>query len=164
MAEKADEAVAKKPAKSSGEKEGKKTDRKARGKAASARSRSEYQQRKRRLGQRGEDAACDFMVKHDMKILDRNWRCSYGEADVIALDGRTLVFCEVKTRIGTRYGKPSEAVTQKKLERYWKLINVYRSRNAIRHSSVRLDLISILVDEASEKARLHYLRDIYANC
>jgi len=136
---------------------------KAKRRMISSRSSKEYQQKRRRLGQRGEEIACEFLVKHEMKILDRNWRCSYGEADVIALDGRTLVFCEVKTRTGTKFGNPAEAVTFKKRERYHKLVNVYRSRNAIKHNSIRFDVISIFVDETNRKARLHYVRDAYAN-
>jgi len=159
-AEKIDRTAPKKVARSLDEKE----DKKAKKKTTASQSKSERQQRKRYLGQRGEEAACDFLVKHDMKIIDRNWRCSYGEADVIALDGRTLVFCEVKTRTNMKYGDPIESVTHKKLERYWKLIHVYRSRNAIRHSAVRLDVISICVDEVNEKAKLHYVRDVYAHC
>ncbi|MCL2403567.1 MAG: YraN family protein [Coriobacteriia bacterium] len=127
-------------------------------------SKSTYHEKRRLLGQRGEEIACEFLVRHDMKIVDRNWRCSYGEADVIALDGRTLVFCEVKTRKGTGYGSPVEAVTFKKRQRYYKLIGLYRRRCKVPHSSVRFDVIGILVDEARKKAKLQYVRDAYANC
>jgi putative endonuclease len=123
----------------------------------------DHHKKRRRLGQRGEEAACEFLLKHKMKIIERNWRCSYGEADIIALDGNTLVFCEVKTRSNLKFGKPEDSITRKKLERYYKLIKLYRSRNAIRHSSVRLDFIGISVDEENRKAKLQYLRDVYAN-
>jgi len=118
---------------------------------------------RKQLGLRGENAACEFLVRNNMKIIDRNWRCSYGEADVIALDGKTLVFCEVKTRKNVNYGSPEEAITFKKLDRYLKLINVYRSRCAVRHSAIRFDFVGIFVDEKTNKARLHYVRDAYAN-
>ncbi|MCL2437672.1 MAG: YraN family protein [Coriobacteriia bacterium] len=123
-----------------------------------------YHQRMRQLGRRGEELACEFLVRNNMKIIDRNWRCSYGEADVIAMEGHTLVFCEIKTRRSLRYGNPAGAVTFKKRERYYKLINLYRSRSAIRHNSVRFDVISIFVDEDKRKAQLRYVRDAYANC
>ena len=122
-----------------------------------------YHQGRRQLGMRGEELACEFLVRNQMKIIDRNWSCSYGEADIVALEGRTLVFCEVKTRKNLRYGKPESAITFKKRERYYKLINVYRSRCAVKHSSVRFDLITILVDEKKKMAQLKYLRDAYAS-
>ncbi|MCL2525943.1 MAG: YraN family protein [Coriobacteriia bacterium] len=114
------------------------------------------------MARKGEDLACDFLVRHKMKVVDRNWRCSYGEADIIALDDRTLVFCEVKTRKTRSHGSPELAVTRKKLSRYKQLVNVYCSRCAIRHRAVRFDVITIFVDELKGSARLRYIRDAYA--
>jgi len=118
---------------------------------------------RQRLGQRGEDAACEFLVRQGMKVIDRNWRCGYGEADIIVLDGRTLVFCEVKTRTSKKYGKPEESITFKKRERYYNLISVYRSRTTTRHSSIRCDAIFITVDKERKNAKLHYVRDVYGS-
>ena len=122
-----------------------------------------HHEKRRRMGQRGEDLACDFLVRQGMKILDRNWRCGYGEADIIALDDSTLVFCEVKTRTNEKMGSPIDAITKKKVERYIKLVNVYRSRCTVRHTSLRVDFIGLLVDEQKGRARLHYVRDINAS-
>ena len=118
---------------------------------------------RQKLGQRGEDAACEFLVRQDMKIIDRNWRCGYGEADIVALDGRTLVFCEVKTRTSQKYSKPEDSITFKKRERYYNLISVYRSRSTTRHSSIRCDAVFITVDSGQKSAKLHYVRDVYAS-
>ena len=52
------------------------------------------------LGKHGEQVAVDYLLAHDMQILDRNWRCPDGEIDVVAREGRTLVVVEVKTRSG----------------------------------------------------------------
>ena len=52
------------------------------------------------LGQQGEQLAASFLAKAGLLILERNWRCKQGEIDIVALDGRTLVICEVKTRSG----------------------------------------------------------------
>ncbi|MCL2680426.1 MAG: YraN family protein [Coriobacteriia bacterium] len=117
------------------------------------------QNKRKRMGRRGETAACEFLVRQGLKIIDRNWRCGYGEADIIALDGHTLVFCEVRTKGSTKQGSPAESITDKKRERYDKLIQVYRSRTAIRHTAVRFDFIGIFVDEDKKAARLHYLRN-----
>jgi len=126
-------------------------------------SRKASYEKRRQIGRRGEELACDFLVRHGMKIIDRNWRCSYGEADIIALDEGTLVFCEVKTRTSDTLDDLTEAITKKKVERYLKLVNVYRSRCTVRHTSLRVDFIGLLVDEEKGRARLHYVRDINAS-
>lgn len=59
----------------------------------------------------GEDAACSFLRKLNYKIIDRNFRRGYGELDITAVDGNTLVFIEVKTRISDNFGTPFEAIT-----------------------------------------------------
>ena len=109
------------------------------------------------LGQRGEDAACEYLERRGLKILERNWKCGYGEADIIALDGNVLVFCEVKTRKSLAAGAPEESVTYKKQQRYYKLAQVYRSRATVSHCSVRFDVVSILVGADGTSARLNYL-------
>jgi putative endonuclease len=53
---------------------------------------------KKKLGDRGEDAAAAYLERSGMTIVERNWRCKAGEVDIIAIDGEELVLCEVKTR------------------------------------------------------------------
>ena len=62
------------------------------------------------LGRHGEQLAADYLQRAGFRILDRNYRCSDGEIDIVAADRRVLVACEVKTRSGLRYGTPVEAV------------------------------------------------------
>jgi putative endonuclease len=73
------------------------------------------------LGRHGEQVAARFLTQAGLTVLGRNWRCSQGEIDIIALDGRTLVICEVKTRSGVRFGTPLEAVSKPKLRRLRRL-------------------------------------------
>lgn len=63
----------------------------------------------------GENAACDYLLKKGYKILERNFRKGYGEIDIIALDKKTLVFVEVKTRSSAKFGTPFEAISPSKL-------------------------------------------------
>ena len=63
------------------------------------------------LGRYGEDVAARHLLSEGFVVLDRNWRCDVGEIDIVARDGDTLVVCEVKTRSGTGFGSPLEAVT-----------------------------------------------------
>lgn len=67
------------------------------------------------LGQYGEELAAQHLVAAGMQVLDRNWRCREGELDLVVRDrDGTLVFVEVKTRSGTAFGEPSEAVGHRK--------------------------------------------------
>ncbi|SDG58124.1 putative endonuclease [Sinosporangium album] len=69
------------------------------------------------LGRDGEQVAVDYLVSNGMQILDRNWRCRYGEIDVVALDRGSLVVVEVKTRSGRTHGTAFESVTPAKVAR-----------------------------------------------
>src|SRR5258708_33602520 len=62
------------------------------------------------FGKDGEQAAVDYLTGRGFRILDRNWRCAAGELDIVAIERHVFVVCEVKTRSGTGYGTPLEAV------------------------------------------------------
>ena len=80
-------------------------------------------------GKRGERIAALYLQKQGYKILEMNFRARYGELDIVALDGKTLVFIEVKTRKPYEYGRPEEAVSPRKLHivartgEYYKLLH-----------------------------------------
>ena len=73
------------------------------------------------LGRDGEQAAVTYLEGCGFRILDRNWRCADGEIDIVAVERHTFVVCEVKTRSGTRYGTPLEAVGRAKQARLRRL-------------------------------------------
>ena len=72
---------------------------------------------RRSLGVAGEDLVAEWYLGAGYTVLDRNWRCREGELDLVVTLGDTLVFCEVKTRRGSGYGAPFEAVTFAKQRR-----------------------------------------------
>lgn len=115
---------------------------------------------RKELGDRGERAAVAFLENRGLEILERNWKCSYGEADVIALDGTTLVFCEVKTRRASTAGIPEEAVTPAKQRRYEKIARVFCSRTEVEYQAVRFDVIAIYAFSESQ-ALLRYIRGAF---
>lgn len=100
---------------------------------------------KKELGRKGERAAVRFLKNRGFEILETNWVCFAGEADIIALDGSTLCFVEVKTRTGVQKGFPSEAVNAKKRDRYEKIAVCYLQTYHETELYVRFDVISILV-------------------
>jgi putative endonuclease len=96
------------------------------------------------LGREGEQAAVDYLTGQGFRILDRNWRCAEGEIDIVAADKRCLVVCEVKTRSGTRYGTPLEAVGRAKRARLRRLAAQWLNAHGIRFGEIRIDVIGLL--------------------
>jgi putative endonuclease len=108
------------------------------------------------IGSRGEDLAADYLRGDGFAILDRNWRCRYGELDIIAADGEVLVFVEVKTRTGRAFGTPAEAVTHAKLRRLRRLAGIWLAAQGGSWPSVRIDVIEIrLGGSAPEVTHIH---------
>lgn len=97
------------------------------------------------LGKRGEEAAACFLERREYEILDRNWKCIAGEADIVALQDDTLCFIEVKTRKDAQKGFPSEAVDTQKRSRYERIAACYLKDHDYADVRVRFDIIAILV-------------------
>ena len=79
-----------------------------------------------------------------MVVVHRNWRCRYGEIDIVAREAGTLVFCEVKTRRGTTFGIPVAAITREKLARLRRLTALYLAEVGGHPGPVRIDAVGIL--------------------
>lgn len=97
------------------------------------------------LGKRGEEAAACFLQRREYEILDRNWKCIAGEADIVAFQDDTLCFIEVKTRKDAQKGFPSEAVDTRKRSRYERIAACYLKDHDYADVRVRFDIIAILV-------------------
>jgi putative endonuclease len=95
------------------------------------------------LGGYGERLAARHLVEQGMIVLDRNWRCSVGEIDLVLRDGDVLVVCEVKTRTSSVCGSPHEAVTPAKLARLKHLALLWVEAHAVRPAETRLDLVAV---------------------
>lgn len=98
---------------------------------------------KDQLGLDGEAAASVQLERAGMRILDRRWRCRHGELDIVALDGETVVFVEVKTRRGLAYGHPFEAITPAKVRRLRLLAGLWMEATG-RRGHVRLDAVAVI--------------------
>ncbi|MBT0568370.1 YraN family protein [Williamsia sp. CHRR-6] len=125
-----------------------------------ATSRREPDRRRQIIGRRGEDAAADHLEKSGWQVLERNWRCRYGELDLIALDGDVLVAVEVKTRTGTTFGDPAAAVTADKYRRLRRLIQLWLAQQQRRWPAVRFDVIAVSIDSTG-RAHLRHLRGVF---
>jgi len=98
------------------------------------------------LGRDGEQAAVNYLESCGFRILDRNWRCADGEIDIVAVDRHTFVVCEVKTRSGTRYGTPLEAVSRAKRSRLRKLAARWLTAHGVRFDQIRIDVVGLLYE------------------
>jgi putative endonuclease len=103
------------------------------------------QARKQAIGRYGERVAAAHLRDVGMTILATNWTCKYGEIDIVARDGSTLVICEVKTRTGTTHGSGLEAVTGQKATRLRRLAAYWLEVHGVQPDAVRIDVVSVLV-------------------
>ena len=107
------------------------------------------------LGRMGEDVAARHLESEGFVVLERNWRCSEGELDILARDGDTLVVCEVKTRSSTRYGSPFEAITERKLHRLERLGMRWMRERGVRPTRMRVDIVSVLAPQDGRRVIEH---------
>lgn len=98
-----------------------------------------------RLGRSGEDAAAAELTRLGLTILTRNYRCLGGEADIVAKDGETLVFVEVKTRSQLRHGLPREAVGWTKQQRLARAAEHYLHAADAEEPPVRFDIVEVVI-------------------
>lgn len=100
----------------------------------------------RDFGLRGEEEAVNFLIKKGFKILCRNYRVSrMGEIDIIARDGETICFIEVKTRSNDNFGTPSMAVSFSKQASIRRLAQVYLSKFNLFDCPVRFDVVELMM-------------------
>ena len=96
------------------------------------------------LGISGENLACDALSRQGYAILARRYRTRIGEIDIVAMDGPTLVFVEVKTRTSDDYGVPAEAVTWRKQRRIVTMARWYLSEHRLHGGLCRFDVVTVL--------------------
>ena len=111
------------------------------------------------LGRYGEDLAERYLRERGLEILERNWRCEHGEIDIVARDRDCLVVCEVKTRSGTSFGEPVEAVTVTKALRLRRLAAAYVRAGGPHPPVVRIDVVGVLA-RPGEPPRLRHVRGV----
>lgn len=111
------------------------------------------------IGALGEQLAVDYLLDSGMTIVDRNWRCRYGEIDVIADDrsaeADTVVFVEVKTRTGDGFGGVEQAVTAAKVRRLRRLAGIWLAAQQTGWPAIRLDVIGIRIGRRRGPELIH---------
>jgi putative endonuclease len=113
------------------------------GHAAKATEKTEQRRARMRLGSGGERLAASWLEARGYIIRGFNWRCPYGELDVIAEQAGELVFVEVKTRRGAAMGAPEEAVTAQKQRRLIAAAQAYVQAYALEDQPFRIDVVAV---------------------
>ncbi|MBW7842886.1 MAG: YraN family protein [Ignavibacterium sp.] len=111
---------------------------------------------KKDFGKDGEEIAAKYLLKKGFEILKRNYRFSHGEIDIIAKDGDTLVFVEVKTRKNLEHGEPEYAITKKKIQQLKKIAELYLFDKQIEEADCRFDVIAIILGSENNPQITHY--------
>jgi putative endonuclease len=117
-----------------------------------------------RLGQRGEQLAADHLVRRGYRIIERNYRTRWGELDIVAYDGTTLAFCEVKTRrMANAQRDPLEAVRPHKRTRIRKMASrwLVERTDRPRADELRFDAIGVTFDLSGRLVRLEHLEGAF---
>jgi putative endonuclease len=113
--------------------------------------------RPRTLGERGELAAVKFLRKRGYVIIAHSLRGPFGELDIIAVDGKTVVFVEVKTRRSHDAGHPAEAVDARKQAQLTRLALAYLKRRGLTNHAARFDVVAITWPKDAKPQVEHYV-------
>jgi putative endonuclease len=114
---------------------------------------------RRRLGDQGEQLAKQFLLDRGYAIEQQNYRCPEGEIDLVCRDGDSLAFVEVKTRRGTAFGDPEEAVTAAKLRHIAAAAEHYLSEQPLGDVPWRIDVVAVALDATGRMEEIRLLRN-----
>ena|SRR5690348_9726513 len=117
-------------------------------------------QQRQSLGRWGERLAERYLTERGFKVLQRNWRCSLGEIDLVLREDDTLVVCEVKTRRGLDFGHPLAAVDEAKAQRLGSLAALWAEEYGLTRVPVRVDMVGVLFPFA-EPVQIEHVRGIH---
>lgn len=112
------------------------------------------------LGNWGESVAAHHLEAKGYVIVARNWRCRYGEIDLVARAGEEWVFVEVKTRRGQGFGSPEEGVTAHKLRKLFELGQHYLVAHDLDDVAWRVDLVAVELDSRGKLLRCEHVANI----
>ncbi|MEO8495327.1 MAG: YraN family protein [Planctomycetota bacterium] len=113
------------------------------------------------LGARGERAAVRFLKRHGYVIVGRGVRDRIGEIDIVAVDGKTIVFVEVKTRVSDDRGHPAEAVDQDKQRQLTRVALSYLRRHDLLEHSARFDVVAVTWPADQKRPTIEHFKNAF---
>jgi len=114
----------------------------------------------KKTGNRGEDLAVLYLKKKGYRVEERNFRTRFGEIDIVCWDAQTLVFVEVKTKIGHDFGEPEEMVDKRKLSQVKMMGEWYMLEKKL-DVSCRVDVVAIVLKNDGEPEKLEHYPAVY---
>ncbi len=114
---------------------------------------------RKRLGDVGEQIAARELARRGYTLRERNWRCPAGELDLVAEQGGALVFVEVRTRRGDRYGTPEESITAVKRAHLIAAAQSYLQEHDLRECDWRIDVVAVQMSERGELLRVDVIEN-----
>ena len=116
-------------------------------------------------GRLGERIAAEYLVGQHFEILEKNYRKSFGEVDIIAKDQGVLVFIEVKTRQASAYSSSAlEAVDPRKQRRLSRIAQTYLLSRRLDDAPARFDVIAIILNQKNQPDTIEHIRDAFDCC
>lgn len=115
----------------------------------------------RETGRLGESIAKNYLLENGYSILETNYSTRYGEIDIIARDGREIVFIEVKTRRGVSFGYPREAVNRQKQLKIKNMAEYYILSKKLSNVKMRFDVIEVFIDQDNNAKSVLILKDAF---
>ena len=112
-----------------------------------------------RFGREGESRAADLLAARGYQILEKNYKARIGEIDIIARDGKTVCFVEVKSRSGNRFGLPQEAVSKSKQRQIARTALMFLKENGLLDSFVRFDVVAVM--RCEDKWKLELIKNAF---
>ncbi len=113
------------------------------------------------LGEKGENLAVKFLRRKGYRIVATNFRSLLGEVDLVAQEGDTTVFVEVKTRRSIEYGVPQESITSNKQAQILKTALIYLKKNNLGGGNYRFDVVSIVIGPGGKIKSLELIKDAF---
>jgi putative endonuclease len=110
---------------------------------------------RQQCGQRGEQMAVAYLQAQGYRIEQQNYRCREGEIDIIAWDGSTLVFVEVKTKTHLAFGSPEAMVTRPKQRKMTQVAMLYVTQRRLPQVNIRFDVVAIVLSAQGSPALTH---------
>jgi putative endonuclease len=107
-----------------------------------------------RTGKKGEELAAAYIAEAGYRIVERNYQCIFGEIDIVAEEGETLVFIEVKSRRSEAYGDPQLAVGHEKQKKLSRIAMHYLEEKHLRHRPARFDVVAVKLLSSGHKIEL----------
>lgn len=113
------------------------------------------------LGKRGEDAAAGFLRARGFQIIEQGRRYRFGELDLVAIDGDSIVFVEVKTRTSDDRGTPADAVDRRKRERLTRAALAYLKSKRLLDRRTRFDVVAVVWPDPDGEPKIEHLRGAF---